>query len=95
MFKNRSIFKRILSCIAVLSGRQKRSYESQRLEKYVLIPVSRDEDIVNQGGQFQARKSHPPWLLQSFLQNNAHIYQKQFNGDDRVDLMSRLKNQLG
>ena len=86
--------KRILSCIVVLGRRKKHFYEGQSLEGYVLKRVRADDDIVQQGGQFQAYESNPLRLLQSSLQNTASIYQKQFNRDDRADLLSRLKNHL-
>ena len=54
-----------------------------------------DDNIVQQDGQFQASESNPLRLLQSSQQNTASIYQKQFNRDDRVGLLSRLKNHLG
>ena len=87
--------KRILSCIVVPGRRRKRFYGGQGLEEYVLKCVRVNDNIVQQDGQFQAIESNPLRLLQSSLQNTASIYQKQFNRDDRVGLLSRLKNHLG
>ena len=87
--------KRTLLCIVVPGRRRKRFYEGQGLEEYVLKCVRVDDNIVQQDGQFQASESNPLRLLQSSQQNTASIYQKQFNRDDRVGLLSRLKNHLG
>ena len=85
--------KTILSCIVVPGRRRKPSYEGQSLNEYVLKRVRADDDIVQQGGQFQAYESNPPRLLQSSLENIAFIYQKHLNRDDR--LLNQLKNNLG
>ena len=85
--------KTILSCIAVPGRRRERSYEGKSLKEYVLKRVKADDDIVQQGGQFQAYESNPPRLLQSSLENIAFIYQKHLNRDDR--LLNQLKNNLG
>ena len=53
-----------------------------------------DDNIIQQGGQVQRNESSPPRLLQSLLQNTASAYQKQFNREDRNDLLNRFKNHL-
>ena len=53
-----------------------------------------DDNIIQQGGQVQRNESSPPRLLQSILQNTASVYQKQFNREDRNDLLNRFKNHL-
>ena len=53
-----------------------------------------DDNIIQQGGQVQRNESDSPRLLQSVLQNTASTYQKQFNREDRNDLLNRFKNHL-
>ena len=51
----------------------------------------REDGIIQKGGQVQGKELDPPKLLQSSLQDTASIYQKQFNREDRNDLLNRLK----
>ena len=60
------------------------------MEDYILKRV-REDGIIQKGGQFQGKELDPPKLLQFSLQNTASIYQKQFNREDRNDLLNRLK----
>ena len=51
----------------------------------------REDGIIQKGGQVQGKELDPPKLLQFSLQDTASIYQKQFNREDKNDLLNRLK----